>query len=545
MEASHLSQANHDGPSICCARFEKPLLALGIGAFLLLVYLQWPLTWDDSGILLAFSRNLAKYGDLVPAQYSDRVEGYSSFLWMILNYCFFTLGCSAEQVLRIAKATTTSLAVVNILLFVAILRSELRDARHRLLAAALFAASMPTIVSAVDGMETALYCTLVMLAYVSYRKRQEHRAGYWAFLIASTLVILVRHEGPLFLLPFLIFEAYHLRWRIFARPHCYVWAAVFLAYHTWHYAYFGRLLTNPIVAKLNPIYRHPSDPVSLLWLYQKPLAELGFRYIGLIVPAFAGYMLSRRSPAAGAKSRGPSLAACFAMIMLLVYLLVADTAGAAHRLAYPALPLALLVVFRFLDRRSGGTRPRLYFASLLLCLILFAAETLGPYAWRLGMVGVELRHVEKAGKSVAKLQQLLDLDRLTYAGPDMGGVLLFHGDNKRVLDLALLCDPYLAKHGYSAVGDYLLKRERPHIIETHGVWAHHTGLFDNDQFYASYTPVVMKGGEYTEYALFLRNDQLDKLKATQKLKFIPLQYPEKLKYHATCYRYGGFYELAP
>ena len=79
------------------------------------------------------------------------------------------------------------------------------------------------------------------------------------------------------------------------------------------------------------------------------------------------------------------------------------------------------------------------------------------------------------------------------AAADMVGLLLFHGDNFRVLDLALLCDSTLARLGYEAAPDYLFAKEKPDLIETHWMWTPLVGFAEEEAFFRDYVPVFSNG----------------------------------------------------
>ena len=79
------------------------------------VGLHWQYTWDDSAITLAFSRTLVATGEIRPTPLSDRVEGYSTFLWMCLMTLPSLLGLDASQLLFSAKLLTVLLNSINTL----------------------------------------------------------------------------------------------------------------------------------------------------------------------------------------------------------------------------------------------------------------------------------------------------------------------------------------------------------------------------------------------------------------------------------------------
>ena len=98
----------------------------------------------------------------------------------------------------------------------------------------------------------------------------------------------------------------------------------------------------------------------------------------------------------------------------------------------------------------------------------------------------------------------------------MGGLLLYHGEGKKIIDLGLLCDKELAKNGYTNYNQYLFERNNPEIIEAHGMWL--KPLQASEIFARSYTP-VMTLTDRNEQILYLRNDILSEIQANRTLSY--------------------------
>src|SRR5258706_3455100 len=203
------------------------VLFLVLVSFLLTVVYYWDKTWDDSAITLSFSRNLIKYGDIIPSQFSDRVEGYSTFLWMIINAAFFKLGFGEKIVLTTAKYVSTILSLVNILLFWHLVQEKIVQRFYQYTILILYAINLQTVTSATFGMETALYAFLVLISYILYQNRNRSWSTYITLTVTTSLLILILHEGLLFLIPFVI-ETYRNNPKRFLRePFLYFWGLVF------------------------------------------------------------------------------------------------------------------------------------------------------------------------------------------------------------------------------------------------------------------------------------------------------------------------------
>ncbi|MGD8406890.1 MAG: hypothetical protein PVJ21_24740 [Anaerolineales bacterium] len=328
---------------------ENTLFFVVLISFLLLVFFYWNKTWDDSAITLAFSRNLVKYGDIIPSQFSDRVEGYSTFLWMIINTLFFLLGFGEDTVLSIAKILSTTLAVINITLFWWLVQEKIEQSFYKFFILILYAINLQTVASAVFGMETALYALLVLVSYLLFQNRKQSKLAYTAFTLTASLLILIRHEGPLFLIPFVVEIFRDNPKKFFQEPFLYFWGVVFSTYHFWHFAYFGEFLTNPMIAKGQLPYR--PDFVSLtsvLFYYLYPFFRFVAVYPLLIILLGICLFRSRSSKEISPTKKDTDFSLIYgiALIGLFIMLLTGRSWNAdADRLSYPALAFLFLSGF--------------------------------------------------------------------------------------------------------------------------------------------------------------------------------------------------------
>jgi hypothetical protein len=90
--------------------------------------------------------------------------------------------------------------------------------------------------------------------------------------------------------------------------------------------------------------------------------------------------------------------------------------------------------------------------------------------------------------------------------PDVGGTALCC-ERLDILDSGLLTNPSLARRGYAGLAEYLNK-ERPEVIETHGLWSRDSGIYSVAEFEANYLPAIYDGTLF-----WLRHDVLQRLVA--------------------------------
>ena len=488
---------------------KRAVLLLVLAVFFVLVARAWPNTWDDSGITLAFSRNLARYGDIFPTPLNGRVEGYSSFLWMALNALFFRLGLQENSVVTLAKIISTGFALINILLFWKLITANLRTPVYRVTALTLFAINTYTIASAIDGMETSLYAFLVLLTYFLYKRYKTNRAFYLFFTISGALLILVRHEGVLFLAPFVGEMLIRHRKDFLKEPFLYFWAFVFLTYHLWHYLFFGELLTNPMLAKRYWPYRPDFENwTAFISYYFIPVFDFFFRYIILFICLPIYYFL-RKKPKTGSETRENwTLINLIVLVSVFLMLITGANWGAAARLSYPGLVFLLLLLFSKIDdaelfAQSKVLQIGLAFGLLINFVILF--ESVSQTTPDL----ITLAGVERRASVLVAAKIALGHPEITFAGADMGGLLLYHSDGLKIVDLGLLCDKELAQNGYAHYDEYVFEQSRPEIIGAVGFWL--IPLRQAAEFTRSYFPVMVITGR-DKQIFYMRKDVIAELK---------------------------------
>jgi len=494
-----------------------------MAAFLFFVARAWGNTWDDSGITLAFARNLAKYGDLVSTPLTGRVEGYSTFLWMILNAGFFRLGLGPNIVVGLAKILATGIAILNIFLFWQLLNRFIQTPFYRYVALGLFALSPITLSAAVDGMETSLYCFLVLTAFMLYPKRAQSLANWLGFATASSLIILIRHEGPLFLLPFVAATLFQNPKSFFRQKFLYGWPSIFLIYHAWHFLTFGELLTNPMLAKrFWPYHPNPTTLLQFALYYLTPLIELIQQnwFAFLFSAGFFLFKKSRHENILIPISPERTLINFLALMGIFVILITGSNFGAALRLSYPAYPFILLFLFFTFDEPARLQHSRILQGWAGFSLVVQLAVTLPALQISLPKE-ISLAGVEELASTVSAVQAASGQAKITYAGADMGGLLLYHGDNKRVIDLGLLCDRELAKNGYKNYEAYIFETEKPEIIEAHSLWLE--PLLKSPSFPKMYQPVLVKTLR-REQILYLRNDFIAQIESKYQFDRVALHF---------------------
>jgi hypothetical protein len=476
----------------------------------------WHVSWDDSAITLGFARTFALTGRIEPTPGSGIVEGYSTTLWMLLMTAAAKFFVSPSALLAAAKISTLLCNLANILL----LRSWFRSWTGELLANLIVGVTGCSLMfyETINGMEAPLMLTLlcVMLLLLASPSRSA-RLGY---LLAGSAFLLVRWEAIWLLIPFLLVESRRSK----AFGSALTWISVLAASNLVRWLYFGHLLPNTIIAKRGEpystihhleVHRHLNEPLTIL-SFCAPLLCVTFlvllqkRYAS---PNWTSLIASRyRSVSSLWQFRFTVL---FVLFSLVLSTAIGKNYGPPVRSFYCGWPFLLCLIL--IPIILNLTSRLLAWATLFVCLfslthlVLFVRELHRKDA-PVYMPYITIDYVARMNNLLARIQSLSHRSQLVYAGPDMGGILLY-SNGIQVIDLGRLCDATLAHQRYQAINSYVLQKRRPDVIEVHEIWTTLTRLQEYPLFINGYRPVFVD-----KKRLFLRNDLLQQIDATHLIE---------------------------
>ncbi len=238
----------------------RTVAAVGGGGALLAVHAFARLRFrmDDAYITYRYARNLA---DGVGPVWNpgEHVEGYSSFLWMLLLAALHVVGIDIEvAALLLAVASMTAL-------FVLTWRVSLRlsDEGGTGVGADLLTAGAGLLIAAnagiglwsMSGLETPLAAALVMaLVFVYQRESRAPGTPLSAFVLAAAVMtrpemaFLAAGTGAFFLAQAIV-ERDARRWRHFA-GFCGIFALLAGAWFIWRWRYYGYVFPNTYYVKV-------------------------------------------------------------------------------------------------------------------------------------------------------------------------------------------------------------------------------------------------------------------------------------------------------
>jgi hypothetical protein len=459
------------------------------------------LTWDDAAITLGFARTFAHTGRIEPTHGSGIVEGYSTTMWMLLMAGAAEFLPTPASLLLFAKLSTLLFNLANLVMIRRWYTSWHSELMGNLVAGTVGCTLM--FYESINGMETPLLLTLILCLLLL--SSQPTRSSRILYLVAGCALVLVRFEAAWLLIPFVVLD----RPRRRAISSAMTWIAFFALSTYIRWCYFGSVLPNTVFAKDGVPYSHFSAALEIRRHLAEPKSILVF-----IAPMLLGgiLLLHYRKKHLGVLSfwalvcrsyvhRSGPLYFCsvFSLCALALSTAIGWNWGPALRSFYPAWPFLLGLAFVPLLPRRGEASSNPIFLWTTLAICTFASVHCGllvkdlaaqraplymPYATivRMNAMNSVLRHIQEA----AHQQKVL------YAGPDMGAIMLY-SNNVRVVDLGLLCDPVLSRQRYRAIDSYVLERRHPDIIEVHEKWTALSRFGDYPDFLSNYRPVFVDG----------------------------------------------------
>ncbi len=211
---------------------------------------------DDEAITFVYARNLVRGDGLIYNHIEPRAEGYSNFLHVLIASVIFAsvrgVGWPLETVFFLGKAFSTLCGAGLVLLVAHILRQRTDMTRPAAIAAlATIALAGPVALWSASSLETVPFALMVLL--FAARLWQDVDRVDWIAIAAGVAVLLWRIDGFVYLGavlgPAILLAPRQCRWRL-AYLYALPLVAIFAAYTSCRWLYFGSVLTEPLATKV-------------------------------------------------------------------------------------------------------------------------------------------------------------------------------------------------------------------------------------------------------------------------------------------------------
>lgn len=232
----------------------RALLVAGV-AFGLVVHAQSiNAVCDDAFISLRHAENLALHGAPV-YNLGERVEGYTSPLWMLLSAGIVSLGMRG----RLALQVLGDLGAIALVVSVWHLWNRIRPGKplHGLVVLGLVVGSTPIAAWASSGLETLLFGALLALGVAEVARCTDAPSRQSAIVagLCMALAVLTRPEGVLVLVALFGWLVVRRGTRAVALPFAAAALVPLIAFELWRFVYYGAFLPNVYAAKISAGFR--------------------------------------------------------------------------------------------------------------------------------------------------------------------------------------------------------------------------------------------------------------------------------------------------
>lgn len=508
---------------------------------------------DDANIFFVYARNLADGHGFVYNVGGERVEGFTSLLWVLISAGFFRFSAGPEVFLILLNVIFAIAANVVVILY---LYKALGNRVNLLLLAAylVFLALVPDYIAWVTLplMETGLWAFLLVTTAIMVLMIRVDSGKIYPLLLSALigLLLLVRPEAVVWGLVFIllaglqVFLLSNLRSAVkFMVLPAGTYLATLISLTVFRLAYFGYPFPNTYYAKVSPSLLYN---LEVGFDYFLAYINSGFLFALLAFAAIVFFgrdlvrmgSLVRERPALSDGDR--SILKSFSLgAICLAGLLVPILPGGDHfnsfRFYQPVYPLLVLYALLSLRESFADQRPGRLLAFVGLFAIVFFATFTHDVTW--GNLDVEdvsiveeFRIAERGrekGVFVANLfeplQRYPSIGTITSGGFKMtypGEVVDLMGLN----NLRMGHSPGLREgtKNHAAFNKDIFFELQPDVLarQCNNLDTQYLpGLADDQAFYDQYTCVKIKRvGLNGVYETWVRNDFLEDLHATDELK---------------------------
>ncbi len=208
---------------------------------------------DDAFISLRFVRQWTSGNGLV-YNISERVEGYSNFLWIVLLAPFDIVGINLVLASKIAGILLGLMTLIVTSLFAKRFLAE----TPQFIAPLFLAVTSSFAAWAMGGLETMLFSFLLILSIYLFLKEEQTHQG-WYSGVCFGLLALTRPEGLLFGVIAVGYGSYRLyQLGTYPNRRDYLrfgsFALIVGSYFLWRFIYYGYPLPNTVYAKSMGFY---------------------------------------------------------------------------------------------------------------------------------------------------------------------------------------------------------------------------------------------------------------------------------------------------
>ena len=474
--------------------------------------------WDDASITLAFGKTLANYGRYSLNEVSEIVEGSSSNLLVFLSAIITKLfQPNFYQIITWSQYNALFFSFVTFFLTYKLFNKDFNN-WQKLTLIILISLFPMFFMEIINGMEMTMFSALLLLFIYFHRRK-----SFFIYCIIPFL-LLVRFEAAFYLIMSLIFVYFFdVKNKIFNFKLLFYSFSILLILTVLRYVYFGQVLPNTVLAKMNPPYSGTTD-FEMLKQKLSGVKEFIITF-SFIILALVLIIYNQRKHF----TLFLNIELSFIISFFIFSIIAGQNVGYTGRMLLPVLPIFILYftdVYRYIHKKNTF---KFIFSIIILSILVNYktyrqvyqyAKTGGFYQhlylpestekeaqnkMNLYFYGVTPENYKVTGIAIDDLRHNLELKTIKFMTPDVGGIGL-STDKIIILDSALLTNKFLANNGYSHFYIYLETRV-PDVIETHEGWSTYSKIFDSSFFKDNYVPIIFENN-----FVWLHKKHIEKIK---------------------------------
>ncbi|MCD6046815.1 MAG: hypothetical protein K0S08_462 [Gammaproteobacteria bacterium] len=433
----------------------------------LLVYLWavsklWPYTVDDSYITFRYAQNFATTGIISWNVGQAPIEGYTSFLHMLLMALGFHLNLSPIIYTKVLGITAAVLMLVIGGTTVIIQRNAFYTICTALFFSFFFA-EVDTAVHSISGLETNLFllCFFLLLTNFIYLIRKENILNWkklFLFGLIALCLSLLRPEGYIFTAIIFLALLWEKRqqYKLIITTLCLAYLLPVLAYQAWHYFYFHQLFPLSFYVKMlqNDVYKNK----SLLPGFPSIVDFVQDHHYLILASAIAFILTLRQKKI---------VALTLFLLAAVIFMMVAKTKPIMNfndRYIYPiwAILLVLPLTFQLWQQKAKI----IFCGFLFLCLLLQAHQIRAEHRFQNYIHGTAMyaNGLSNAHIQLGKLLAQMPHQGKAIATGDSGAIPFYSGWND--IDVVGLNERTIAttRMTTAEVAQYVVKQAPQYII---------------------------------------------------------------------------------
>jgi hypothetical protein len=443
------------------------VVILSMGIFLALSLSFYEFVVDDVYISLRYARNLAHgHGLVFSTDGSAPVEGYTNFLWVLLQSPLFLLNLNDDSILHIVKFIGIVFGL-GILFLTYRMIGTLTGNNTIAATGVLFLSTIPELALwAVGGLETSLYIFLLVGGVYRYILEKRKKKPHTLSMILFALMAFTRPEGVFYFAAFLGFDLVQTYLTRNVDPEAttkslmritkgaLLFGSIYFVYFLWRYNFYGHPFPNTFYAKKIA--------------YSQQMLHRAKQVSSFMIQLFPIFSIACLSLTSKSHIRERSILFLSIGVLIGFCFIARNEWMPGYRYELPFVPF-LMVLFAIgasqipgidITQTSVGWRPRIMRFAFLFFLGIFLIYPFNDLRKESDSFSQQLRRAHIPLGAWFKKHAPPDA---SYASWDMGAVPYFSGFSK-IIDINSegLLNTYTTFKGYNV--DYLISQSPSFLV---------------------------------------------------------------------------------